>query len=74
MTILVIAEHDNASPQGRDPEYRRRRRKKIGGDIHVLVAGASCAAAAQQAAGLQGVASRQGRRCSRTTLNRPLRT
>ena len=55
MTILVIAEHDNAALKAATLNTVAAARK-IGGDIHVLVAGAGCAAAAQQAATLQGVA------------------
>ncbi|MCL2636060.1 MAG: FAD-binding protein [Betaproteobacteria bacterium] len=55
MTILVIAEHDNAALKAATLNTVAAARK-IGGDIHVLVAGAGCAAAAQQAAALQGVA------------------
>ena len=54
MTILVIAEHDQPKPQGRHPQHRRCR-TKIGGEVHVLVAGSNCTAAAQEAATLQGV-------------------
>ena len=55
MTILVIAEHDNAALKAATLNTVAAA-QKIGGEIHVLVAGAGCAAAAQQAAGLQGVA------------------
>ncbi len=55
MTILVIAEHDNTALKAATLNTVAAA-QKIGGDIHVLVAGANCAAAAQQAAGLQGVA------------------
>ena len=54
MTILVIAEHDNAALKAATLNTVAAA-QKIGGEIHVLVAGAGCAAAAQQAAGLQGV-------------------
>ena len=56
MAILVIAEHDNASLKAATLNTVAAA-QKIGGDIHVLVAGADCAAAAQQAAQLQGVAT-----------------
>ncbi len=56
MTILVIAEHDNASLKAATLNTVAAA-QKIGGDIHVLVAGANCAAAAQQAAALAGVAA-----------------
>ena len=55
MTILVIAEHDNQSLKAATLNTVTAA-QKIGGDIHVLIAGADCAAAAQQAAALQGVA------------------
>ena len=55
MTILVIAEHDNAALKSRHAA-RRRRRAKIGGDVHVLVAGRDARRAAQAAAQLAGVA------------------
>ena len=54
MTILVIAEHDHASLKAATLNTIAAARK-IGGDIHVLVAGSACNAAAQQAASLQGV-------------------
>ena len=50
MTILVIAEHDNAALKAATLNTVAAA-QKIGGEIHVLVAGAGCAAAAQQAAG-----------------------
>jgi len=56
MTILVIAEHDNAALKAATLNTVAAA-QKIGGDIHVLVAGTGCAAAAQQAAGLQGVST-----------------
>ena len=56
MAILVIAEHDNAALKAATLNTVAAA-QKIGGDIHVLVAGANCAAAAQQAAQLQGVAA-----------------
>ncbi len=55
MTILVIAEHDNTALKAATLNTVAAA-QKIGGEIHVLVAGAGCAAAAQQAAALQGVA------------------
>ncbi len=55
MTILVIAEHDNASLKG--ATYNTvSAASAIGGDVHVLVAGANAAAAAQAAAKIAGVA------------------
>jgi electron transfer flavoprotein alpha subunit len=56
MSILVIAEHDHASLKAATLNTVTAA-AKIGGDIHVLVAGSNCAAAAQQAAGLHGVTS-----------------
>ena len=56
MTILVIAEHDHQSLKAATLNTVAAARK-IGGDIHVLVAGTNCSAAAQQAASLQGVSS-----------------
>jgi len=55
MTILVIAEHDHHSLKAATFNTLTAA-SKIGGEVHVLVAGSNCAAAAQQAAGLQGVA------------------
>ena len=56
MTILVIAEHDNQSLKAATLNTVAAA-QKIGGDIHVLVAGANCQAAAQQAAQLNGVST-----------------
>ena len=56
MTILVIAEHDHQSLKAATLNTIAAA-AKIGGDIHVLVAGAGCQAAAQAAAQLQGVAA-----------------
>ena len=54
MTILVIAEHDNNSLKSATLNTVAAARK-IGGEIHVLVAGTNCAEAARQAAALEGV-------------------
>ena len=54
MTILVIAEHDQQSLKAATLNTVTAA-QKIGGDIHVLVAGSNCQAAAEQAATLQGV-------------------
>lgn len=54
MTILVIAEHDHHSIKAATLNTVAAA-CRVGGDIHVLVAGAGCAAAAAQAAALQGV-------------------
>ncbi len=55
MTTLVIAEHDNASLKGATLNTVAAA-LKIGGDVHVLVAGHEAAAAAQAAAQIPGVA------------------
>src|SRR5574343_1137321 len=55
MSILVIAEHDHQSLKAATLNTVAAA-AKIGGDIHVLIAGSNCAAAAQAAAQLQGVA------------------
>jgi len=54
MTILVIAEHDHASLKAATLNTVAAA-VKIGGDIHLLVSGSNCAAAAQSAATLHGV-------------------
>jgi electron transfer flavoprotein alpha subunit len=54
MTILVIAEHDHQSLKAATLNTVTAA-SKIGGEIHVLVAGTACSGAAQQAAQLQGV-------------------
>lgn len=54
MSILVIAEHDNQNLKSAALNTIAAA-AKIGGDIHVLVAGASCAGVAQQAATVAGV-------------------
>lgn len=55
MSVLVIAEHDNASIKPATLNTIAAA-QKIGGDIHVLVAGKGCGAAAEQAAKAAGVA------------------
>ncbi|NIB41114.1 electron transfer flavoprotein subunit alpha/FixB family protein [Pseudomaricurvus alkylphenolicus] len=55
MSILVIAEHDNASIKGATLNTVAAA-KAIGGDVDVLVAGADCAAAGEAAAKIDGVA------------------
>ena len=54
MSILVIAEHDQSSlkPSTLNTVTAAA---KIGGEVHILVAGAGCAAAAQAAAQVAGV-------------------
>lgn len=55
MTILVIAEHTNAALAAATLNTVAAA-QKIGGDIHVLVAGANAGAAAEAAAKIAGVA------------------
>jgi electron transfer flavoprotein alpha subunit len=55
MSILVIVEHDNASLKAATLNTLTAA-AKIGGEIHLLVAGSNCAAAAQAATALAGVA------------------
>ena len=54
MSILVIAEHDHQQLKAATLNTIAAA-QKIGGDIHVLVAGSNCSSAAQQAATLDGV-------------------
>jgi electron transfer flavoprotein alpha subunit len=53
MAILLIADHDNASLSDQTAKAMTAA-SEIGGDIHVLVAGKGCDAAAQEAAKLAG--------------------
>ena len=55
MTTLVIAEHDNVSLKGATLNTVAAA-QAIGGDIHVLVAGAACGAVVEAAAKVAGVA------------------
>ena len=55
MAILVIAEHDNTQIKSGTLNTVSAA-QKIGGEVHVLVAGSGCAAAAQAASALAGVA------------------
>jgi electron transfer flavoprotein alpha subunit len=55
MSLLVIAEHDNANLKAATLNAVTAA-AKIGGEIHVLVAGAGCGAVAEQAAKVAGVA------------------
>jgi electron transfer flavoprotein alpha subunit len=55
MSILVIAEHDNASLKGATLNTLTAA-AAIGGEIHLLVAGSDCGVAAKEAAGVAGVA------------------
>jgi electron transfer flavoprotein alpha subunit len=54
MTVLVIAEHDNASLKGSTLNTVTAA-AVCGGDVHVLVAGANCGAAAEAASKIAGV-------------------
>ena len=54
MTILVIAEHDHQQLKAATLNTVAAA-EKIGGDIHILVAGSGCSATAQEAATLNGV-------------------
>jgi electron transfer flavoprotein alpha subunit len=54
MTALVIAEHDNQSLKGSTLNTVTAA-AQCGGEVHVLVAGAQCGAAAEAAAKIQGV-------------------
>ncbi|NMM36800.1 MAG: electron transfer flavoprotein subunit alpha/FixB family protein [Glaciimonas sp.] len=55
MAILVIAEHDNASLKG-STLHTVTAAAACGSDLHILVAGHNCGAAAQAAAQVAGVA------------------
>lgn len=54
MVALVIAEHDNASLKGSTLNTVTAA-VQCGGDVHILIAGANCAAAAEAAARVSGV-------------------
>lgn len=54
MSILVVAEHDNASLKGATLNTIAAA-KAIGGDVVVLVAGSACGGAAEEAAKAEGV-------------------
>ena len=54
MTVLVYAEHDNASLKSETAKMVHAA-AKMGGDIHVLVAGEGCQAVADSAAQIDGV-------------------
>jgi electron transfer flavoprotein alpha subunit len=54
MTALVIAEHDNASLKGSTLNTVTAA-VQCGGDVHILVAGAHCGAAAEAASKIAGV-------------------
>ena len=53
MSILVVVEHDNQAVNAATLNTLAAARQ-IGGDIHLLVAGANCAEAANAAAALEG--------------------
>jgi electron transfer flavoprotein alpha subunit len=55
MTILLFAEHDNATLSSHTAKALSAA-KQIGGDVHVLVAGSDCGSVATEAAQLEGVA------------------
>lgn len=55
MAILLLAEHNNATLNGATAKALGAA-QKIGGDVHILVAGKGCSAVADQAAKLDGVA------------------
>lgn len=54
MSILILAEHDNSEIKSATLNTITAA-KKIGGEVHVLIVGANCAAAAQNAAKINGV-------------------
>ena len=54
MVALVIAEHDNASLKG-STHHTVTAAIQCGGEVHILVAGSSCGAAAEAAAAIAGV-------------------
>ncbi len=69
MAVLLIAEHDNASVK--DATHKAlTAAAQMGGDVHVLVAGNNAAAAAAQAARLDGV--KKVLHVDSATLERPL--
>jgi electron transfer flavoprotein alpha subunit len=55
MAILLLAEHDNASLSDQTAKALTAT-TEIGGDVHILIAGKGCQAAADEAAKLSGVA------------------
>jgi electron transfer flavoprotein alpha subunit len=55
MAVLLLADHNNAALGSAVPKVLTAARA-LGGDVHVLVAGADCRPAAEAAAKLQGVA------------------
>ena len=55
MAVLLVADHNNTA-LGASTAKAMAAAKAIGGDVHVLVAGAGCSAAAEAAAKLEGAA------------------
>jgi electron transfer flavoprotein alpha subunit len=55
MAVLLVADHNNAA-LGASTAKAMSAAKAIGGDVHILVAGANCGAAAEAAAKLDGAA------------------
>ena len=55
MTILLLADHDNAALSDQTAKAMTAA-SEIGGDVHILVAGSGCAAVADAAAKLTGAA------------------
>ncbi|MCH9809260.1 MAG: FAD-binding protein [Alphaproteobacteria bacterium] len=55
MTVLLLAEHDNANLNDATAKAMSAA-KELGGDVHVLVAGSQCQSVAEAAAGLDGAA------------------
>ncbi len=53
MAVLLVADHNNAA-LGASTAKAMSAAKAIGGDVHILVAGANCGAAAEAAAKLEG--------------------
>ena len=69
MAVLLIAEHDNAHLK--DATHKALSAAlKMGGDVHVLVAGNQAEGAASEAAKLQGV--KKVLHCEAATFERPL--
>jgi electron transfer flavoprotein alpha subunit len=54
MTVLVVAEHDNASLKGATLNAVTAA-QQIGGPVHILVAGSGCVGVAAAAAGIPGI-------------------
>ena len=54
MVALVIAEHDNASLKG-STHHTVTAATQCGGEVHILIAGSNCGAAAAEAAQIAGV-------------------